>query len=50
MAETADKVTISRTGAKPGSFDAMGKIAKALGVAMEDLRVEATPSRRSGDR
>jgi DNA-binding XRE family transcriptional regulator len=25
------------TGKKPGSFDAMGKLARALGVAMEDL-------------
>jgi transcriptional regulator with XRE-family HTH domain len=25
------------TGRKPGSFDAMAKLARALGVAMEDL-------------
>jgi DNA-binding XRE family transcriptional regulator len=37
------------TGKKPGSFDAMARIAKALGVAMEDLRVEAPPRDQSAD-
>jgi DNA-binding XRE family transcriptional regulator len=37
------------TGKKPGSFDAMARLARALGVAMEDLTPGDAPEAEDGD-